>query len=126
MDGYGIFFFHEICRAPPGPCRAACTSFSKVSLAGTMIKGNFSGFNSTPVSPKYRHFGNIVLPVDIPGGVGCVHRSKKRADQGAVSRIFRRREDEWEDVPGTGTPGRPALAEGLLPCDPVLTILIYK
>ena len=70
-----------------------------------MIKGNVFGLNSIPVSQKYRHFGIIVLMVDIPGGIGCVHRSKKRADRGAVGSSFRRREYEWEDMPGTGRSG---------------------
>jgi len=70
-----------------------------------MIKGNVSGLNSIPVSQKYRHFGTIVLTVDIPGGIGWVHRSKKRADRGAVGSSFRRREYEWEDMPGTARSG---------------------
>jgi len=65
------------------------------------LKGNFSGFNSTPVSLKYRHFGIIVRTVDIPGGVGYVHRPKKQASRMVVSSTFRRTEDEWEDMPGT-------------------------
>ena len=121
-----FFSFREICPAANDSSDPTCTSFSKVSFAGTMIKGNFSGFNSTPFSPKYRHCGIIVLAVDIMGGGGCVHRSKKQAGRKVVSRLLRRGDDEWEDVPGTGTPGRPALAEGLLPYDPALNILIYK
>jgi len=89
-------------------------------------KGNFSGSSSTPISPKYRHFGTILFPVDIPGGFSCVHRAKKPAYRQAVSRVLRRRENEWEDMPGTGTSGRPALVKGLMPYDPVFRILIYK
>jgi hypothetical protein len=51
---------------------------------------------------------------------------KKPAYRQAVSRGLRRRDDEWEDMPGTGNQGRPALAEELLPYNAVLNILIYK
>jgi len=36
----------------------------------------------------------IVLAVDIPGGIGCVHRVKKQVEPGVVSRALRQREDE--------------------------------
>ena len=66
------------------------------------LKGNYSGFNSTPFSTKYRHFGTIVLPVSTPGVFSGVHHAKKQADRGAVGSSSRRREYEWEDMPGTG------------------------
>jgi hypothetical protein len=68
----------------------------------------------------------IVIPVDIPGGFSGVHRAKKPAKWQAVGSSFRRSEYEWEDMPGTSNPERPALADELLPYNPVLNILIYK
>jgi len=121
-----FFSLHEISRASISSHGSACNPFSRVSLAGITAKGNHSGFNSTPVSTKYRHFGTIVLPVDTPGVFSCFHHAKKQAYREAVGSPFHQREDEWENVPGTGTPGRPAPAKGLLPCDHILTILIYK
>jgi len=70
-----------------------------------MIKGNVSGLNSIPVSQKYRHFGTIVLPVSTPGVFSGVHHAKKQAYRGAVGSSSRRREYEWEDMPGTGRSG---------------------
>jgi len=56
------------------------------------------------------HFGNIVLPVDVPGGFFICPPCKKQAYREVVGRDFCRRDYEWEDMPGTGNLWRPALA----------------
>jgi len=70
-----------------------------------MIKGNVFRLQFNPFSTKYRHFGTIVLPVSTPGVFSGVHHAKKQAYRGAVGSSSRRREYEWEDMPGTGRSG---------------------
>jgi len=105
IHGSCIFFFHEICRAPTCLPWVGLQSIFQTFPCRNNDKGEFFRLQFNPLSPKRRHFGMIVRMVDIPGGIGCVHRSKKRAYRVPVGSSSRRREYEWEDMPGTGRSG---------------------
>jgi hypothetical protein len=53
----------------------------------------------------------IVLTVDNPGDPVPVHRAKQGDYPGMVSGGLRRKGDEREDLPGAGSPKRPAPVE---------------